>query len=95
MQYGPKVHINNTDETIKPTVDSENENDALPFLDCLIKRNTDSSLETTLHGKRKNTGRFISHKARAVSEERKDYAEQETFLKLKWKDAIQSYCCSW
>ncbi len=43
MQYGPKVHINNPNETIKPTVDSEN--DALPFLDCLLKRNTDSTLD--------------------------------------------------
>ncbi len=63
MQHGPKVHINNTNETIKPTVDSENENDALPFLDCLIKRNTDSTLDTTVYGKRKNTGRFLNYNA--------------------------------
>ncbi len=59
----PKVHINNTNEAIKPTVDSENENDALPFLDCLIKRNTDSTLDTTMYGERKNTGRFLNFHA--------------------------------
>ncbi len=40
MQYGPKVHINNTNEAIQSTVDSKHENGEMPFLDCLIKRNT-------------------------------------------------------
>ncbi len=47
MQYGPKVHINKTNEAIPSTVDSKHENGEMPFLDCRIKRNTGGTLDTT------------------------------------------------
>ncbi len=43
------VHINNINEAIQFTVDSENENGELPFLDCLAKRNPDGTMDTTVY----------------------------------------------
>ncbi len=43
------VHINNINEAIQFIVDSKNENGELPFLDCLIKRNPDGTLGTTVY----------------------------------------------
>ncbi len=43
------LHINNINEAIQFTVYSENENGELPFLDCLIKRNPDGTLGTTVY----------------------------------------------
>ncbi len=45
------VHVNNINEAIQFTVDSENGNGQLPFLDCLIKRNPDGTLDTTVYRK--------------------------------------------
>ncbi len=45
------VHINNINDAIQFTVGSENENGELPCLDCLIKRNPDGTLDTTVYGK--------------------------------------------
>ncbi len=53
------VHINNINEAIQFTVDSENEQGALPFLDCLIKRNPDGTLDTTVYKKPTNIGRYL------------------------------------
>ncbi len=50
-------HINNINEAIQFTVDSENENGELAFLDCLIMRNPDGTLDTTVYRKPTNTGR--------------------------------------
>ncbi len=53
------VHIDNINEAIQFTVDSENENGELPFLDCLIMRNPDGTLDTTVYRKPTNTGRYL------------------------------------
>ncbi len=42
------VNINSINEAIQFTVESENENGELPFLDCLIKRNPYGTLDTTV-----------------------------------------------
>ncbi len=53
------VHINNINEAIQFTVESENENGELPFLDCLTKRNPDGTLDTTVYRKPTNTSRYL------------------------------------
>ncbi len=53
-------HINNINEAIQFTADSENENSELPFLDCLIMRNLDGTLDTTVYRKPTNTGRYLN-----------------------------------
>ncbi len=53
-------HINNINEAIQFTVDSKNENGELPFLDCLIMRNPDGTLDTTVYRKPTNTGRYLN-----------------------------------
>ncbi len=53
-------HINNIYEAIQFTVDSENENGELPFLDCLIMRNPDGTPYTTVYRKPTNTGRYLN-----------------------------------
>ncbi len=50
------MHIN---KAIQFTVESENENGELPFLDCLIERNQDGTLDTTVYRKPTNTGRYL------------------------------------
>ncbi len=57
---GPKVYINNTYEAIHSTEDSENENGELPFLDCLMKRNKDGALDTTVYRKPTRKGRYLN-----------------------------------
>ncbi len=42
-------HINNINEATQFTVDIENENGELPFLDCLIIRNPDGTFDTTVY----------------------------------------------
>ncbi len=54
------VHTNNINEAIQFTVESENKNRQLPFLDCLIKRNPDGTLDTTVDRKPTNTGRYLT-----------------------------------
>ncbi len=51
-------HINNINEAIQFTVDSES--GELPFLDCLIMRNPDGTLDTTVYRKPTNTGRYLN-----------------------------------
>ncbi len=41
-------------------MESENDNGELPFLDCLIKRNPDGTLDTTVYRKPANTGRYLN-----------------------------------
>ncbi len=53
-------HINNINEAIQFTVDSENENGELPFLDCLSMRNSDGTLDTTVYRKPTNAGRYLN-----------------------------------
>ncbi len=61
------VHINNMNEAIQLTVESENENGELPFLDCLIKGNPEGTLDTTVYRKPANTGRQSKGVSRASS----------------------------
>ncbi len=53
------AHINNINEAIQLTVENKNENGELPFLECLIKRNPDGPLDTTLYRRPTNTGRYL------------------------------------
>ncbi len=54
------IHINNINEAIQFAVESEDENGEQPFLDCLIKKNPDGTLDTTVYRKPKNTGRYLN-----------------------------------
>ncbi len=54
------VLITNIDEVIQFTVDRKNENNELPFLDCLIQRKTDGMLDTAMYRKPTNTGRYLN-----------------------------------
>ncbi len=54
------VHINNTNKAIQFTVASKHENGELPFLDCLIMRNPDGTLDTTVYRKPTNAGRYLN-----------------------------------
>ncbi len=54
------AHINNINEAIQFTVESENENGELPYLDCPIKRNPDGTLDSTVYRKFTNTGRYLN-----------------------------------
>ncbi len=53
-------HISNINEAIQFTVDSKNENGELPFQDCLIMRNPDGTVDTTVYRKPTNTGRYLN-----------------------------------
>ncbi len=54
------VHISSNNEAIQFTVDSENENGEQPFLDCLIKRNPDGTMGTTVYRKPTNSARYLN-----------------------------------
>ncbi len=50
----------NINEAIQFTVKGENEKAELPSIDCLIKRNSDGTLGTTVYRKPTNTGRYLN-----------------------------------
>ncbi len=54
------MHVNRINEASQFTVENETANDELPFLDCLIQRNSDSSLNTTVYKKPTNTVRYLN-----------------------------------
>ncbi|MGL5624125.1 reverse transcriptase domain-containing protein [Cetobacterium sp.] len=53
--------INNIDPHIKFTMETESERGELPFLDCLVQRQADGHLKTTVYRKPTDTGRLLPY----------------------------------
>ena len=52
-------HINNVDPAIKSTVEGNEENGTLPFLDTLVKSEVDNTLSITVYRKSMHTGQYL------------------------------------
>ena len=52
-------HFNKVDPAIKFTVDSNQENGAIPFLDTLVKPEADNTLSITVYRKPTHTDQFL------------------------------------
>lgn len=55
-------HLNSINPSIRFTVETE-KNNTIPFLDILIMREEDGSLETTVYRKPTHTGRYLNFKS--------------------------------
>ncbi len=53
------AHLNSQNQAIKFTAEYEKLEGTLPFLDCLIVRDPDGKLQTTVYRKPTNTGRYM------------------------------------
>nr|CAH8866434.1 unnamed protein product [Trichobilharzia regenti] len=64
-------HINRHVDSIKFTMELENEIGELPKLDCKLQRMTDGSMKTTIYKKATHSGRFLDyHSAHPLSVKR-------------------------
>jgi hypothetical protein len=63
-------HINSQHSMIKLAVEEESNKGILPFLDCLVKKSSSGSLETTVYRKSRNSGRYLNFQSTQYSQRR-------------------------